>query len=119
MDELINKTVAMRRLKAAYGGSVAVHGDNDNLFADGIDYAMDIVRDIKAADVASVIRCRDCKHWSDNDGIHTDADGVRFARCRIHNYETLNGLHEGWCPTENCYCSLGERKENTNGNQNH
>ena len=68
------------------------------------------------ADVIPVIRCKDCKHWSDNDGIHTTADGVRFARCRIHNHETLNGLHEGWCPTENCYCSLGERKENINGN---
>lgn len=63
-----------------------------------------------AADAAPIIRCKDCRHWSDNDGIHTDADGVRFARCRIHNYETLNGLHEGWCPTENCYCSLGESK---------
>ena len=69
-------------------------------------------------DAVPVIRCKDCRHWSDNDGIHTNADGVRFARCRIHNYETLNGLHEGWCPTENCYCSLGERKENINGDQN-
>lgn len=77
-----------------------------------------IVRQLPA-DAVSIIRCKDCKHWSDNDGIHTDADGVRFARCRIHNYETLNGLHEGWCPTENCYCSLGERKEDINGNQNH
>ena len=68
-----------------------------------------------AADAVPVIRCKDCKHWSDNDGIHTDADGVRFARCRIHNYENLSGLHEGWRPTENCYCSLGERKDNNNG----
>ena len=118
MNELINKTVAMRRLKAAYDGSVAVHGDNDNLFADGIDYAMDIIGHIKAVDAVPVIRCKDCKHWSDNDGIYTAADGVHFARCRIHNYETLNGLHEGWCPTENCYCSLGERKENINGDKN-
>lgn len=116
MDELINKTVAMRRLKAAYDGSVAVHGDNDNLFADGIDYAMDIIGHIKAVDAVPVIRCRDCKHWSDNGGIYTAADGVRFARCRIHNNEHLSGLHEGWCPTESCYCSLGERKENINGN---
>ena len=87
-------------------------------YPDGMFYCEDVVASIEntpAADVEHVIRCKDCRHWSDNDGIHTDADGVRFARCRIHNYETLNGLHEGWCPAENCYCSLGEREENING----
>lgn len=118
MTEYIDKKETMRRLKAAYDGSVAVHGDNDNLFADGIDYAIDIIGNIKAADAVPIIRCRDCKYWSYNDGIHTDADGVRFARCRIHNYETLNGLHEGWCPKESWYCSLGERKEDINGDKN-
>ena len=72
-----------------------------------------------AADAAPVIRCKDCKYWSDRDGIYTAADGVRYARCRMHNNEHLSGLHEGWCPKESCYCSLGERKENINGNQNH
>ena len=81
-----------------------------------IDALREFIMNRPVADVIPVIRCKDCKHWSDNDGIHMDADGARFARCRIHNHETLNGLHEGWCPTENCYCSLGERKENNNGN---
>ena len=81
-----------------------------------IDALREFIMNRPVADVVPVIRCKDCKHWSDNDGIYTAADGVHFARCRIHNYETLNGLHEGWCPTENCYCSLGERKEDINGN---
>ena len=65
-------------------------------------------------DAVPVVRCKDCKYWSDNDGIHTAADGVRFARCRIHNFVNLSGLHEGWCPKESWYCSLGERKEGEN-----
>lgn len=81
-----------------------------------IDALREFIMNRPVADVIPVIRCKDCKHWSDSDGIHTTADGVRFARCRIHNWENLSGLHEGWCPTENCYCSLGERKENINGN---
>lgn len=66
MAELINKTEGIRRLKAAYDGSVAVHGDNDNLFADGIDYAMDIIGNMNVVDAVPVIRCKDCK-WYERD----------------------------------------------------
>ena len=68
------------------------------------------------ADAVPVIRCKDCKHWSDSDGIHTTADGTRFARCRIHNIEIPNG-QVGWCPKGSDYCSLGERKEKANENR--
>ena len=69
--------------------------------------------DIEAAptvDVAEVVRCRECKYWGDEDGKLQDSDGVLFARCKIHNY-LLDGRHTGWCPTENDFCSYGERKE--------
>ena len=69
MTEYIDKKEAMRRLKAAYDGSVAVHGDKDNLFADGIDYAMDIVRNIKAADVPPVIHAKwELRHAENGSG---------------------------------------------------
>ena len=83
MAEYIDKKEAMRRLEAAYDGSVAVHGDNDNLFADGIDYAMDIIGNIKAADAVPALygewiyscdtdepRCSECGN-SATDGIIT------------------------------------------------
>ena len=63
-----------------------------------------------AADVVEVVRCRECKYWGDEDGKLQRSDGLLFARCIIHNY-LLDGRHTGWCPTENDFCSYGERKE--------
>ena len=63
-----------------------------------------------AADVMEVVRCRECKYWGDEDGKLQDSDEVLFARCKIHNY-LLDGRHTGWCPTENDFCSYGERKD--------
>ena len=69
------------------------------------DDALHIIDSIPTADVAEVLRCRDCKYWGDEDGKLQHSDGV-------HNY-LIDGRHTGWCPTENDYCSYGERsKEN-------
>ena len=65
---------------------------------------------IPAADVVKVVRCRECKYWGDESGKLPRSDGVLFARCKVHNY-LLDGRHTGWCPTENDFCSYGERKE--------
>jgi len=106
MNELINKTVAMRRLKAAYDGSVAVHGDKDNLFADGIDYAMDIVRNIKAVDAVSVIRCKDCKWY--------ERDKLKGGFCRKPEASMWSpGLPIDELKPDD-YCSNAKRKENKN-----
>ena len=69
--------------------------------------------DILAApivDVVEIVRCRDCKYWGDEDGKFPRSDGELFARCKAHNY-LIDGRHTGWCPTENDFCSYGERKE--------
>ena len=69
--------------------------------------------DIEAAptvDAVEVLRCRDCKYWGDEDGKLQDSDGALCARCTVHNY-LIDGRHTGWCPTENDFCSYGERKE--------
>ena len=70
---------------------------------------VDTFAEIPAADVAEVVRCRECKYWGDEDGKLQDSDGVLFARCTVHNY-LIDGRHTGWCPTENDFCSYGERK---------
>ena len=71
---------------------------------------IDSIGKLPAADVVPVVRCRECKHWGDEDGKLQSSDGVLFARCKIHNY-LLDGRHTGWCPTDNDFCSYGERKE--------
>ena len=65
--------------------------------------------EIPTADVVEVVRCRECKYWGDEAGELQRSDGVLFARCKVHNY-LLDGRHTGWCPTENDFCSYGERK---------
>ena len=71
---------------------------------------VDTFAEIPAADVVEVVRCRECKYWGDEAGELQRSDGVLFARCKVHNY-LLDGRHTGWCPTENDFCSYGERKE--------
>ena len=73
------------------------------------DFA-DMISDFTTVDAVEVVRCRECKYWGDEDGKLQCSDGVLFARCKIHNY-LLDGRHTGWCPTENDFCSYGERKE--------
>lgn len=73
-------------------------------------YAKSFINDAPTIDAVPVVRCRECKYWGDEDGKLQRSDGVLFARCKIHNY-LLDGRHTGWCPTENDFCSYGERKE--------
>ena len=74
------------------------------------DDALHVIDSIPAADVAEVVRCRECKYWGDEAGKLQHSDGVLFARCKVHNY-LIDGRHTGWCPTENDFCSYGERKD--------
>lgn len=53
---------------------------------------------------------KDCRYWGDADGISTNVDGVRFARCRAHNYYVA-GMHIGWCPADDDFCSYGARED--------
>ena len=70
---------------------------------------VDTFADIPAAYVVEVVRCRECKYWGDEAGELQRSDRGLFARCKVHNY-LLDGRHTGWCPTENDFCSYGERK---------
>lgn len=57
---------------------------------------IDSISNIPAADVAPVVRCKDCKYWQDNN------DGYPHEECRWGHGET---------PDANDFCSYGERKE--------
>ena len=69
-----------------------------------------IINQFPAVNAVPVVRCRECVHWGDRAGKLKNSDGDLFARCKIHNY-LIDGRHTGWCPTENDFCSYGEREE--------
>ena len=88
----------------------AIENDCSELVYYTKEDAIQCVKAIPAADVVEVVRCRECKYWGDEAGELQRSDGVLFARCKVHNY-LLDGRHTWWCPTENDFCSYGERKE--------
>ena len=55
MGKLISADEALRRLQSAYDGNVACHGDENNLFADGLEYAIAIIGDMPADGVGSTV----------------------------------------------------------------
>ena len=70
----------------------------------------DWIKCSQTVDAVEVIRCRECRYWGDGDGKLQRSDGVLYARCTVHNY-LIDGRYTGWCPTENDFCSYGERKD--------
>ncbi len=58
------------------------------------------IRNAPAADVAEVVRCKDCKHK-----VRTDANGIVIC----------SEEHGMYCPTESDSCSYGEYQTNTGG----
>ena len=59
------------------------------------DSAINALRNAPSADVAPVVRRKDCKYWQDNN------DGYPHEECRWWSEET---------PDANDFCSYGERK---------
>ena len=57
-----------------------------------------VLADMTAADVAPVVRCKDCQHWKRNAGLTDSPNG----HCFEHDIDT-NGRD---------FCSYGERKDN-------
>ena len=60
------------------------------------DSAINALRNMPAADVVPVVRCKDCKYWQDNN------DGYPHEECRWGHGET---------PDANDFCSYGTRKD--------
>lgn len=50
-----------------------------------------------------IVRCKDCKHWKDSDGVFRRGTGAE-SKCPL----SLHQVYEG-----TFYCGLGERKEVT------
>lgn len=59
-------------------------------------------KDIPSVDAVQVIRCRDCKHWCDNDGFNHD----KGAECEVMRMWMQPGD----------YCSYAKKREGSDGN---
>ena len=85
MDEFISREATIKHIKKVY--CVGCNSYNGvRCRACGTGDAIDIIEDAPAADVAPVVRCKDCKH--------------RYS--------------DSWCEyvdDDNFYCAYGERKE--------
>ena len=50
-----------------------------------------------------IVRCKDCKHWKDSDGVFRRGIGVE-SKCPLNLHQVYEGTF---------YCGLGERREVT------
>ena len=75
-------------------------------WVDGSDgaMAMEIVATTPAANVAPVVRCKDCVHWDDDPDTY-GADYGPKGKC-MKSFETMRA---------NDFCSYGERKDGGDG----
>ena len=95
MAEYIEREALMRRIKEIHCAECdSYHGVRCR--ACWVDDTLDYIDSEPAADVAPVVRCKDCKYWQDNN------DGYPHEECRWGHGET---------PDANDFCSYGERKD--------
>ena len=95
MTEYIEREALMRRIKEIHCAECdSYHGVRCR--ACWVDDTLDYIDSEQAADVAPVVRCKDCKYWQDNN------DGYPHEECRWVHEET---------PDADDFCSYGERKE--------
>ncbi len=92
-DEYIRRDAAMKAVASQYG---ACRSPAQNRM---IDEIRNKIRRMPAADVAEVVRCRDCVAWKRNVGIVDSPNG----HCFEHDIDT-NGQD---------FYSYGERKEDS------
>ena len=95
MDEYISREETIKRIKECYcTGCNSYNGVRCR--ACGTGDAIDIIEDAPAADVAPVVRCKDCEHL-----VNATVNGNGFLICDISDMEIA--LDD--------FCSYGERRD--------
>lgn len=97
MAEYIKREALITKFKKMELGE---HGLVERLFADGV-YA--VIAAFPAADVAPVVRCKDCVHWDDDPDTYGTDCGPK-GKC-MKSFETM-------CADD--FCSYGEKKDEVN-----
>lgn len=70
-------------------------------FINGIESVLEYAENLPAADVAPVVRCKDCKHYL----IADELEGGKRYMCEVNHFSYINS--DG----DMRYCSYGERKD--------
>ena len=98
MDEFISREATIKRIKKVY--CVGCNSYNGvRCRACGTGDAIDIIEDAPAADVAPVVRCKDCK-FSHADGHGRTCEGYWF---ELSEYAVS--------VKDDAFCSYGERRD--------
>ena len=95
-DEYITKEQA----KVAFDDSLRLSAKEWNMIFEGID-------ELPAADVAPVIRCKDCDLWNEWD--HSGRESLGNFRCSCAYWSVEDGPVFFTAPTD--FCSYAEPKE--------
>ena len=100
MKEYIDKEIAQVLLRteclAKYPSS----------YANGLLAAADQLKKMESADVATVVRCKDCKYWRHT--FHDPITNYDCGACLCNQWEFADEFAN---TTSNDFCSYGERKE--------
>ena len=94
-DEYISREAAVKYIKSKQCRTCSDIGLCGNC---AVLVAVKLLEKVPAADVAEVVRCRDCKHK-----VRTDANGIVIC----------SEEHGMYCPTENDFCRYGVKKGET------
>ena len=85
--------------KAERGGSMTALTQLERAYAE--------IREMPAADVAEVVRCKDCKWFADN-------NGGEWYGCKMFHVVRITPED---APKPDDFCSYGERREGGNGDE--
>ena len=77
---------------------VQEHGLSD-MWSGGVNAAIDIIIALPSAQ-PEIVRCKDCKHWKDSDGVYRRGIGAE-SKCPVN----IRAVYEG-----NFYCADAERR---------
>ena len=96
MDDYIKRDDAARVMAILMAAEAEADGYPDAPIDNYIEYALEDLEDIPPADVAPVVRCKDCVYYQDNN------DGYPHDGRRWRSDET---------PDADDFCSFAERKD--------
>ena len=104
MAEYIEREALMRRIKEIHCAECDSY-DGLRCRACWVDDTLDYIDSEPAADVAPVVRCKDCKHYL----IANEFEGGERYMCEVNHFSYINS--DG----DMRYCSYGERKDDADG----
>lgn len=99
MAEYVTKEAAIEAFENGEADVIEDYGDGAD-FGFGLKNIKSTINAIPAADVAPVVRCKDCVHWDDDPDTY-GADYGPKGKC-MKSFETM--------PADD-FCSHGERKD--------